>query len=123
MHVKTEIKLSFDPNEAEPKIKKIFNDPIAKILWCVIRSHHITDQYFNDMVLEVADLLEKKKPQNYWEFRRLIGCLSAKFGRVIVEEKWLTVDSEIDHEFWSDIYKMIYGKIKLKVEIEPKKEG
>lgn len=115
----------FDPEKSDDEI---FKDRTSLILWTCIRSKHITDQYFSKKIKDVADRIKKEKPDNYFDFEKIIKSSKLRgFGQVSVHETMHYCDKKMDHEFWSDIWKAIKGKRLFKIEIisdeENKKEG
>jgi hypothetical protein len=119
MHVLETIKLSFDPKESNDEVKKIFENETSKILWCCIKSGHITSQYFNNTIIKVTQTISDKKPENYKDFLGCIAPLTNNFGRICVSESQFGgSDYEIDHEFWSDIFNFINHKKFFEVQIK-----
>jgi len=104
MHAPEIICLNFNPEESEDeKIREIFRNRIARILWCCLRNNHVTDQYFNNIVLEVTE--EINDSLTYDDFLKRAAKLTKLYGRCTVDE-----GSRIDNEFWGDVFKAIKGK-------------
>ena len=62
---------------------RIFEDRTATILWCCIKNGHVTSQYFNKNVLDVAEEFNKKSyRKNYEEFLEIAHVLLS-FGQVM----------------------------------------
>lgn len=60
--------LEFDPEQALPIIKEIFDHPIAHVLWLGIKGTHLVDQHFNDHCLELGKIIERWiAKRNLWE--------------------------------------------------------
>nr|MBI4156136.1 hypothetical protein [Candidatus Woesearchaeota archaeon] len=57
------IVITFNPLDIQDDenrlVKKVFVDDIARTLWLGIRSRHITDQYFHQKCLNLADKIRK----------------------------------------------------------------
>lgn len=120
MHARNIIKIRFDPKKSEnPEIRKIFENHKATVLWCCIKNNHITSQYFNETILETVELLnEKGYYPKYHDFLNCCFKLTRNFGKVPVTNSNIGPGLfEIDHEYWSDIYKMVYLKTPFKLEI------
>jgi hypothetical protein len=119
MHIPETFTLRFDPEESENlDIKMIFRNKTAKIIWCAIKSAHVTDQYFNSTVLEVGETLtHAEDPCDYRAFLALTAKLNRTFGRICVYESLMQHQYEIDHEFWSDIFKAINGRRAFNIEV------
>lgn len=116
MHNKEEYIIHFKPEESEyPEIREIFKSRTALILWCSIKSLHVTHQYFNSTVLEIAKELDRQKPENYKEFLDITFKLNLQFGVVTVEELMYRCETVIDNEFWADIYKAFKYKRIFKI--------
>lgn len=104
----TNPKITFDP-EADPTIKKIFDNRASAVLWCCIKSGHITDQYFDDKILKMAEKLQEKLPTKYQKFLKVVRPLTEHFGKVYSASHGMYSSHEtvIDNEFWMGIYDMI----------------
>lgn len=119
-----EPKMGFVLSNAGEDVQKIFKDPIARVLWCTIRCGHITSQYFNPLIIEIAEDLRKSEPKDYRDFLKRIVPLTNQFGRICVQESRLLFhDYEIDHEFWADVYNMCFHNRYFKVNWNAKTEG
>lgn len=121
MHNREEYQINFQPEESkDPEIREIFKSRTAQILWCSIKHSHITHQYFNATVLEIAKKLDEYKPElggclNYQEFIAITRKLNTQFGVVTVEEFMLSCSQVVDNEFWADIYKAFKQKRCFKI--------
>ena len=118
MHNLEVFNLVFDINaSSNVNIREIFKNRIATILWCSIKSGHIADQYFDQLILKVSKELENDQDScNYQEFLKITSSLNNQFGRICVWETMFDKQFEIDHEFWSDIFKAIHNKRCFKIE-------
>lgn len=118
-HAPEVIYLKFDPEAStEPKVAEIFRDPTARILWCLIKAGHITDQYFNDSVLAVGKAFsEAGCPRSYQDFLKLAKPLTSQYGEVTVFETFMFNQKEIDHEFWGDVFKALHNKRCFQIKI------
>jgi hypothetical protein len=123
MHIPKNFTLRFDPDASDDLlIRQIFQNNAAKVLWCAIKSSHVTDQYFNKITLDVsASFYSAVNPCDYREFLVLTARLNNVYGRICVYETIIHKQFEIDHEFWSDILKAITGKLSFVIEINPPK--
>lgn len=107
--------LGFNPKTTKDEtIKKIFKCPVARTLWCCIRANHITDQYFNDRILEASktywELKESEKSNthfsHYFDFMKAVNGLSHTYGIIFVKDgyhEWSIPDSE----YWVSVWKHI----------------
>lgn len=113
MKVFQPIEFGFDPEKSDIKC---LHHKIAKIIWCCIKVQHIVDQYFNDQVYEFALKIEKKKPDTYKDFIKLIyGTGLSKYGSDC-DERWpYLAIKNIDDEFWQDVFKYISGEKELEI--------
>lgn len=117
MHIQEIATLHFDPKKSDnPDIKKIFSDRTSTILWCSIRVNHITDQYFNGLILEAVKKFNTcRDTRDYHAFLKATYSLNEQFGRVTIEQRLGPSTSVIDHEFWADIFKAIHGQRKFEL--------
>jgi hypothetical protein len=116
MHNLEVYKIKFDPESSNDSlVREIFKNKIATILWCSIKAGHVVDQYFNKNILEIANKLNEH--QHYCNFLKITSDLNSQFGRVTVDGTMLHHYDEIDHEFWSDIFKAINNQRCFKIEI------
>lgn len=122
MHTLETYTITFDPETSTEDVKKIFKSRTASILWCAIKTCHITDQYFNKEILETSKLIDSADTRNYQEFLKLCKILTDRFGLLNVFDTQFNKQWEIDHEFWSDIFKAILRMRVFKTEIEAPKE-
>ena len=104
--------LKFDPSKSgDDNIRKIFNDSVSIILWCCIKTRHLVDQNFNDIVLNVTNKINSNFPNYYDEFVKLIVPLTNQYGVVSVKPNNCGFNNygpkHIDNEFWGQIYEMI----------------
>lgn len=111
MHNQETIKMGFDPSKLEDEtLRAIFKDHVATVLWCSIKSGHIVDQYFNDLILECAAKADIKE-HSYHAFIKSMQRLTNQYGKICVYETQLGFNQyEIDHEFWGDIFNAILYK-------------
>lgn len=117
MHAIQEVKLQFDPAKNEDEeIREIFKDSTATILWCSIKSGHVTSQYFNKNVLEVAKKYNKTHTRDYDTFLDIVSKLLV-FGKVTVNQTIMQCDQKIDHEFWGDVFRSVIGQRHFKWEV------
>lgn len=69
--------LKFDPTSTkEPKLKKVWANPIARTLWIAKKWRHLTNQYFNDECLQRAAWIKKTPPKTDEDLRKLVGSWS-----------------------------------------------
>jgi len=118
MKAPSEIKIGFDPTNADPEIRQVFNNRTAMILWCCIKNTHLTDQHFPRLCLEVASSVDNiSYPENikYSSFMRYASPLNSKFGRVTVYEHGPNSQSAVDNEFWGGIFMIIKGQRNLRL--------
>lgn len=115
-----EYTLHFDPAKSNNEmIKKVFNCRPASILWCSIKSGHVTSQYFNEDVLRAGERIQKEGCANYDDFLSMCAQLTHQFGKVTVSESCLGLpDQRIDNEFWGSIYQATCGKRLFKLIIK-----
>ncbi len=111
-------KLSFEPKNAPEKVQEILKNKTASILWCAIKAGHITDQYFNQEVLEVAKSIDSSDTNDYKVFLGLCERLTNLYGRVNVYDTSFNKQYEKDHEFWGDIFKAIHRQRCFRTEVE-----
>lgn len=118
MHAQEIIKINFDPVQKDSIIRRIFEVHPAKVLWCLIKYNHITDSHFDSKIFELGQKIEEQMPEYYRDFLKIVQDLTNQFGRVTTDEfMFMGHSSEIDHEFWSDVYKAIKHKRCFNVEI------
>lgn len=106
MRTKEVYELGFDIKEVTDKeLKAIVGNKSAMILWCSIKSAHITPDGFNQLVLMIADRLGYFR--GTWdEFLKIVRPLSKKYGTVSAGDTHFI----IDNEFWADIYNAVRGR-------------
>lgn len=121
-------KLKFDPEKSkEEMIRRIFKDPVARTIWCCIKTGHITDQFFNEDVLLAAGRYNTLKINSnnkghhfseYYDFMKAVTGLCRRFGIVTIEDGYSSF-SVTDSEYWVSVWKHIgpYG-FGIKVEIQ-----
>lgn len=110
------VKLTFDMNELW-----LLKNKTARILWCCIKTGHLTSQYFNDNVLAVAEAIDKiheTKTLSYPKFKNVIERSTLqKFGRRTIKEVgFFCHQDEFDDEYWTGIYGYIMGEKELQIE-------
>ncbi|MFH0779707.1 MAG: hypothetical protein V1928_02500 [Parcubacteria group bacterium] len=111
MHCLQEFSLDFDPSETEGTVKQIFASPAAKYIWICIKSGHVTCKEDYESILHYGKLVDdyrEKNRLNYRQFLTMVRPLTNRFGRVLVDGTYqYSQEYEIDHEFWSDIFRAI----------------
>jgi hypothetical protein len=128
LSINEEITLGFDPAESsDKKVREIFSNKTAYILWCLIKTQHIVSQYFNENVLAVAKTIEEKKPENYRNFMQIINSSPLSgFGNIVIQENFMYSEKIPDSRFWSNVFKKIikncYFKVFIEIEGEEKRE-
>jgi len=105
-------KLQFKPENSDNEIKEIFECYESKVLWCCIKSNHVTDQFFNTRIIAVAKELQQHQPNEYDEFIKLCEPLVNLFGRITIQGTAFDMlqPTKTDHEYWSGIFNHINGK-------------
>ena len=100
------IKIGFDPTTLTDKLADIYANKFAWVFWGLWRNGHLTNQYFNDDVLRIAQIVEDTKPTTEDEFYKCImftpivsGCGNFQSGDVkeFVQEHlhYLTLEKEV----------------------------
>ena len=68
--------LGFDPfnptGEDGDLTKQIFNDPVARVLFCFIKRQHIVSQHFHGDCLRIAKLIKKQKPKTVADLKDIL---------------------------------------------------
>lgn len=120
MHCLQEFDLNFDPNEKEGVVKKIFASRAARFIWVCVKSGHLTCDEDYEAILRCGMFVDKVRSGKrliYRKFLRLVGVLTEKFGRALIDGSSAVLEYEIDHEFWSDVFRAIIGDRHIKINI------
>jgi len=108
------IKFGFDVKESNIVALK---DDIGFIIWSLIKQNHITDQFFDDKVMEAVKEIRRRNPSNYFEFRAACSWsgLTSTFGTYYIEYTQTRVVNDI---FWMGVYYYIKNPKKFTFEFK-----
>jgi len=89
--------------------------PIAFIIWTLIKGNHLTEDGFDEQVINLVYQIHKYKPKNYMEFK---GCvqgsrLNSGFGSYHITSMNYNV---LDDEFWLGVWYYIQNQDEFTIE-------
>jgi len=118
MKIPEEIRWGFDVEASAIPVLKI---PKGRLLWGILRSNHIVDQYFSDGCLEFINDFIDRPCTTYAEFyNRVRNCRTFNgMGRVFDGDSgYSAVFSHLDEEYWQEVYNALNGKLQVKMMYE-----
>jgi hypothetical protein len=128
----TTVILAFDPNLSKTEV---FKDKISTIIWCCVANQHLKDQYFDDNVKYLAQLIKKKKPSTYKAFKEIV--LSTEMRQYGLESSRGFFGSNLSDKFCTGVWGYVRQELykndpqtylfpiqqkKLEIKIEIKKD-
>ena len=91
--------------------------PTAFIIWTLIKGNHLTEDGFDEQVMNLVYHIHKHKPKNYMEFKGCVQCsrLNSAFGSYHIESLNYSVH---DDEFWLGVWYYIQNQDEFTIEYE-----
>lgn len=77
------VKAGFDPSTCK-ELADIFENPVARAIWALIKRDHLTSQYFNDAVRTVARRIALNLPKDGEDLRVIL----LRSGDLTVNNPW-----------------------------------
>lgn len=78
------VTLTFNPEEANEEIRKVFACNLARTLWLAIRPGHIVSQYFHAGCLHYAGVIKKRlaqeEPLTAEQLLRILSGMTPGYG-------------------------------------------
>lgn len=91
--------------------------PTAFIIWTLIKGNHLTEDGFDDQVMNLVYQIQKNKPKDYMEFKCCVqgSRLNSSFGTYHYSAMNYNV---LDDEFWLGVWYYIQNPDEFTIEFE-----